>query len=75
MNNKIYAFMYCSCIYESSAQTMSLHFTKKGAYKAMRTYLTNEYNKWREEGLLYGKQMFKFGIHESWFIEELKVDE
>jgi len=33
---KVYAFLYNYCIYESSAETISLHFTKRDAYYAMR---------------------------------------
>jgi len=32
---EIFEFLYTTCIYESAYATMSLHRTKKGAYKAM----------------------------------------
>lgn len=35
---KIYEFLYCSCIHESSYATMSLHKTKEGAEKAMKLH-------------------------------------
>ena len=39
---KVYAFQYCSCIYESAFAVQSLHTTKKGAYLAMRKFLIKE---------------------------------
>jgi len=33
---KVYEFLYCGCIFESSYATVSIHKTKQGAYKAMR---------------------------------------
>jgi hypothetical protein len=40
---KIYAFEYCSCIYESTFGIQSLHMTKRGAYKAMRTFILKKW--------------------------------
>ena len=47
--NKVYAFQFNDCIYESTYATMSLHRTKKGAYLAMRKYLLEEWNKTLEK--------------------------
>ncbi len=35
---KIYQFLYCDCIHESSYTTLSLHKTKEGAELAMNTH-------------------------------------
>lgn len=67
----IYEFLYCSCIYESSYSTMSLHKTKLGAYKAMRKHLIDSYTQWYDDRILYGKWkncLMKFGETECWSI-------
>ncbi len=53
--------------------TMSTHTTIKGAYNAMREFIEKEYSEWREKGILYGKQTFKFGIHEAWGIRKMEI--
>jgi hypothetical protein len=73
MKNKIYGFEYTSCIYESSFETMSLHRTKSGAYKAMRDFLEREYAQWRDDNLKYGKSLFKFGYFERWRIVDMEI--
>ena len=40
---EVFEFVYTGCIYESAMATLSLHRTKKGAYKAMREFLETEY--------------------------------
>jgi len=52
---------------------MSTHRTIKGAYKAMRGFLEKEYASWRENGIMYGKQRHKFGLHEAWTIQKIKI--
>jgi hypothetical protein len=72
----IYEFLYCSCIYESAYSTMSIHKTKSGAYRAMRKFITEEYQKWYDERIRKGKRKFsiqKFGIHEGWFVFEREI--
>jgi len=71
---EVFEFVYTSCIYESAFETLSLHRTKKGAYKAMREFLETEYEQWREDGIRYGKQHFKFGTYCAWAVRlrELK---
>jgi hypothetical protein len=34
----VFAYEYCSCVYESGYSIVSLHQTKAGAYKAMRKH-------------------------------------
>jgi len=67
--NEVYEFLYCDCIYESGYVTMSIHKTKRGAYKALRNYLEEEYAKWRDNALKRGKPYHKFEIHSAWKID------
>lgn len=43
---KLYEFLYCSCVFESGYRTISVHKTKRGAYKAMNKWLNDKY--WKE---------------------------
>lgn len=72
---QVFEFIYTDCIYESAMATMSLHRTKKGAYKAMREFLETEYAQWREDGIRYGKQHFKFGTHCAWAVRPIELKE
>jgi len=45
----VYEFIYNSCVYESSARTMSIHKSISGAYKAMKTHRLKTYNEWRKQ--------------------------
>lgn len=38
MENKIFAFMHCPCVYESAYYTVSLHRTREGAEKALEAH-------------------------------------
>jgi len=71
----VYAFGYCECIYESSTATMSLHQTKKGAYKAMRAHLDKGYAEWRDGQINHGKWKDKFGDMESWQVYPIEIQE
>lgn len=69
----IYAFSYISCVHESVWQTISLHYSKEGAEKAMQEHkqrALDEFNKMYAEGNEFG---FKFGEHEDWHIEPVEV--
>ena len=70
---KAYQFLHTSCIWESAYRTVSTHMTIKGAYNAMRQFIEKEYLEWRENGILYGKQTFKFGEHEAWGIRKIEI--
>lgn len=72
---ELYEFAYTDCIFEAPMWTISVHTTKKGAYKAMRTFLEKEYNQWRETGLRYGKQYYNFGTHCEWKIRTITVQD
>ena len=76
----VYAFLYCGCVFESAFATMSLHTTKKGAYKAMNKYLNDEYNKMYNKRNMSGKfvsrySTFKVGVHCAWKVEPIEVIE
>lgn len=75
MENKVYSFQYNFSVYESDFTTMSLHYTKKGAYFAMRKHILKDYEEWRENGLRFGKQKFKHGEYESWRIISMPIFE
>ena len=69
----IYAFLYNSCIHESSWATISLHYSKEGAEKAM---LEHKQNKLDEFIRIYGIDNefdFKFGEHENWCVEPVDI--
>lgn len=70
----LYAFLYNSCIYESSWATISLHYSKEGAEKAMQEHeqkALDEFNEiYNDDGYDFG---FKFGEHEDWRVEEINI--
>lgn len=72
---EVFEFLYTDCIHESAMATMSLHRTKKGAYKAMRKFIETKYAEWREDGIKYGKQYFKFGNHCAWCIKPITLND
>ena len=71
----IYEFVYTDSIFESGMVTLSVHKTKKGAYNAMREFLEKKYAEWRESGIRYGKQEYKFGTHCAWNIRPIELRE
>jgi hypothetical protein len=71
----VFEFVYTDCIWESAMKTMSLHRTKKGAYNAMREFLERAYADWRDSGILYGKQHFKFGTDCKWAVRPIELNE
>jgi hypothetical protein len=69
----LYAFLYNSCIHESSWATVSLHYSKEGAEKAMQEHKQKALDEFNE---VYGpddKFDFKFGEHEDWCVEMVEV--
>lgn len=65
---KIYGFFHSDCVYESAPRLVSMHYTKAGAYKAMKRYLFDKYEEWRRR-----RREWKFGDMEHWFIDEVEV--
>ena len=77
---QIFEFIYTSDTYESAMATMSMHRTKKGAYKAMRNYLNKEYMEWYNWRIIYGKYksicgVDKFGRHCAWAVATRELQE
>ncbi len=63
---EIYSFDYNYDYYESSFTTMSLHKTKKGAYEAMKEFISKEYECYRSSSV-------KLGTFERWRITTHKL--
>ncbi len=69
----IYAFLYNSCIHESGWVTVSLHYSKEGAEKAMQEHkqkVLDEFNEMYANDNEFG---FKFGKNEDWRVEPVEV--
>ena len=72
-NNTVYEFLYNNCIHESSWATMSLHYTKEGAEKAMSDHKQKKLDEFNK---MYGHQnvfYFKFGEHEDWCVNPIEI--
>ena len=70
---RLYAFLYNSCIHESSWATISLHYSKEGAEKAMQEHkekALKEFNNAYENDNPFD---FKFGEHEDWDVQEVVI--
>ncbi len=73
---KIYEFLYCGCIYESSYATVSLHRTKLGAYKAMRKHRLDTFNEWYNSRIIYGKSSrFAYDFAQGWALGEQTLED
>ena len=69
---QVYAFEWCSCIYESGFSVESLHKTKVGAYKAMRKTLLERYAEdTRQER--YWRQRFQPLDHHRWRVRTITL--
>ena len=69
----LYAFLYNSCIHESSWATVSLHYSKEGAEKAMQEHKQKELDKFNEMYANDNEFGFKFGEHEDWRVQPIEV--
>lgn len=72
-SNKIYEFCYNPCVHDSGWITISLHYSKEGAEKAMEEHKLEEKNKFDEmfpEGSEFG---IEFGEHENWCVNEVEI--
>lgn len=70
---RLYAFLYNDCIHESSSETMSLHFSKEGAEKAMEEHKQKALDKFNKRYSKNNEFGFKFGAHQSWCVEPVSV--
>ena len=64
--DKVYEFWFNECTYESAAQCISLHKTRKGAEKAMEFHKKQIADEWERIGIPDG---MRWGVSE-WVIEE-----
>lgn len=75
----LYKVLYCSCIFESGYSTVSLHRTKKGAYKAMRKHIMDEWYKNTEIVHNFkGQSQYRLDSplqYQSWTVEEMEVED
>lgn len=69
----IYAFLYNSCVQESSWATISLHYTKEGAEKAMQEHKQKALDNFNKMYADNNKFDFKFGEYEDWCVEPVEV--
>lgn len=73
VSDRLYAFLYNSCIHESSWATISLHYSKEGAEKAMEEHKQKALDEFNEMYANNNKIGFKFGEHEDWCVEPVEV--
>ena len=69
----LYAFLYNSCVHESSWATVSLHYSKEGAEKAMQEHKQKALDEFNEMYANDNEFDFKFGEHEDWRVEPVEV--
>ena len=58
---KVYAYVYCPCIYESAEGVVSLHFTEEWANAAMNAAKLLDYEQWKQ-GQQWAKDNPEYGI-------------
>ena len=74
--DKVFEFCYNDFIHESSAATISIHKTRKGAEMAMEFHKLEQYKKYIQAYPTKKEQKeFPFGTHEAWFVEETEIKE
>lgn len=67
---KVYAFQFTDCIYESAMYTVSLHTTKRGAFKAMVRHVNDKWHELRRFCSHNGHDPLK---HYRWSVREMDV--
>jgi hypothetical protein len=72
-NGFVYAFLYNDCVHESTWRTISTHYSKEGAEKAMQEHKQKQFDEWNEMYQDDNEWGFKFGIDEDWCIETIEV--
>ena len=76
-NNMVYEFLYCSCIHESSHATMSLHYSKEGAEKAMEDHKQKKLDEFNKLYIEISSEIYdfhlEFGEHEDWCINAIEI--
>jgi hypothetical protein len=72
-SGRVYAFLYNDCIHESTWRTISTHYSKEGAEKAMQEHKQEQLDEFNEMYQDDNEWGFKFGIDEDWCIETIEV--
>lgn len=67
--NKVFAFEWCGCIFESGFSVVSLHTTKRTAFKAMVAFVNTE---WLDMRAVLGRG-FDPLAHSAWRVRTLEV--
>jgi hypothetical protein len=74
---RIYEFLYNSCVHESAWATMSLHRTRSGAKKAlwehMKTSFLDYRNNYKKYCIENSLPIPRFASHEDWCIHEVEI--
>jgi hypothetical protein len=75
-DDTLYESLYNPCIHESSAGTISLHRTRKGAEMAVMFHKNKCLKEWEEvyKGVPVEMQT-PFGTHEWWGVNEIKIED
>jgi len=74
--SSVFAFEWCSCIYESGFSLESLHDTKRGALKAMIAAANLRWQESRDGQLMYGgggKARFSPLQYEAWRVRAIEL--
>jgi len=75
---QVFAFLFCDCIHESGYGTVSLHATKRAAYKAMRKYVMKMAMDARDhalaDGLVRRRGIDKPFAYQRWTVEAMMIE-
>ena len=69
----VFAFEWCSCIFESGFSVVSLHTTKRGAFRAMTEAANTKWYEHRDQILRSGKPRFLGLDSEAWRVRSIEV--
>lgn len=70
----LYSFEYNPDIFDSCAETMSIHRTYKGAYKNLRRFLLDKHEQWLELPKKY-RESYCIEYSERYFIRKIKLND
>lgn len=73
--SSVFAFEWCSCVYESGFSIISLHATKQGALRAMVREANLRWQAGRDNDLRFGRLSSRMDplCHEAWRVREIPV--
>jgi len=74
----VYAFEFCPCFHESEFGIVSMHKTKRGAFKALLAHKNQHWHDQRRQVLEYGKAWGKLvdvGWMELWRIKPYELQD